>query len=186
MKKNLAVIGWVLFVVASALAQGVNNPADMAAVRRASAAWDKAWSAGDCEALALLYTTDAIVMEPNAPARVGRDATRASCKKYFSRFREVNRSRVEDVRVSGDLAVARGTEVSTTSPKAGGKTVQYRDKWVTVYQRQPDGSWKILWEIYNSNLPVTPSLPAAAGIKYPRRRQASLDSGSTRRVRTSR
>jgi proline iminopeptidase len=160
MKTNLAVIVWVLFMVSSAFAQRVNNPADVQAIQDASAAWDKAWSAGDCETLALLYTADAIAMGPNAPAQVGRDAIRASCRKYFSQFREVNRSRVEDVRISGYLAVARGTQVSTTSPKAGGKTVQNRDKWITVYQRQPDGSWKILWEIYNSDLQATASPPS--------------------------
>ncbi len=153
MKTGFPALICVLLLLASAAAQEVNNPADVQAIKDASTAWDKAWSAGDCDALASLYLTDAVAMSPNEPAKMGREAGRASCKKYFAQFRETNRSLVIGVRVSGDLAVAWGTQEGTTTPKAGGASVQYKQKWMTAYLRQPDRSWKILWEIYNSDLP---------------------------------
>jgi len=159
MKTTFAIILSVLLLLFSACAQKVNDPADVQAIKDINAAWDKAWNAGNAEALASIYTADAITMGPNQPASVGKDAIRDSCQKYFDQFRDENRSLVEDVRVFGDLAVARGTQETKTSPKAGGYSVQDKSKWVTAFQRQPDGSWKAFWDIYSSDLPVADSLP---------------------------
>ena len=149
----------VLSLLVPACARKVNDPADVQAIKDATESWDKAWNAGNVEALASLYTVDAIAMGPNHPAQADKDAIRASSQKYFDQFSEENRSIVEDVQVSGDLAVARGTQETRTSPKSGGYSFQDKAKWITVFQRQTRGSWKILWEIYNSDLPVADSLP---------------------------
>jgi ketosteroid isomerase-like protein len=55
--------------------QEVDDPAGVQAIKDGNATWDKAWNAGNAEALASLYTADAIVMGPNEPARVGREAS---------------------------------------------------------------------------------------------------------------
>jgi hypothetical protein len=68
---------------------------------------------------------------------------------------------IHHVRVSGDLAVAWGTQETKTTLKAGGNPVQEKTRWITVYQRQPDKSWKIVWEMYNSGLPAPDSYPTA-------------------------
>lgn len=158
---TFAIAATAAMALVSGCARKVNDPADVRAIRDASAAWDKAWNAADCDALASLYAPDAIAMGPNEPTREGRDAIRVSCERFFEQFREKNHSRVDDVLVSGDLAVARGTQVDTTSPKAGGRSTQDKDKWISAFRRQPDGSWKILWEMYNSDLPVSDTLPVS-------------------------
>ena len=158
MKPKHAVLACLLLILTFGCRWRENDAADVQAIKDAIAAWDRAWNAGDCETLASLYTADALAMPPNVPAaRV--DATRASCKKDFDQFREENRSIVEDVRVSGNLAVARGTQEASTTPKAGGNSVRDKEKWIVVFLRQPDGSWKVLWETYNSDLPQTASNP---------------------------
>jgi uncharacterized protein (TIGR02246 family) len=159
MKTIYAVIISALLLLFPACARKIDDPADVQAIKDANAAWDKAWNAGDAEALASLYTTDAVAMAPNQPAEVGRDAIRASNQEYFDQFRDENRSVVDEVRVSGDLAVARGTQETRTTVRAGGTSFQDKSKWISAYQRQPDGSWKAFWEIYNSDLPVADSLP---------------------------
>jgi len=58
------------------------------------------------------------------------------------------------VRVSGDLAVVRGTDTGTTAPKSGGEPVKYNLKWLTVLERQPDGTWKWIYEMWNDNDPL--------------------------------
>ncbi len=149
MKTTCAVLVCVLLLLVPAAAQEVNNPADVQGIKDANVALDKAWSAGDCDAVLSLYLADAVAMPPNKPATVGRDAMRPHCKKYFAQVRETLHSVVEGVRVSGDLAVAWGKQEGTTTPKAGGASEQYKQKWMSAYLRQPDGSWKVLWEIYN-------------------------------------
>ena len=162
MKPKYAVILCVLVLLVSACAQKVNDPADVQAIKDISAAWDKAWTAGNAETLASFYAADAIVMDPNKPASVGKDAFRASCEKYFDQFSDENSGVVEDVRVSGDLAVAWGTQETKTAPKAGGPSFRGKSKWIDVFQRQRDGSWKIIWDIYNSDLPVAETLAVGA------------------------
>ncbi|MFI5116256.1 MAG: YybH family protein [Terriglobales bacterium] len=157
MKTNYAVIVCFLLTVLSACALEPNNSADAQAIKDVFRAWDKAWNAGNVELLGSFYTADAIAMGPNAPPRVGRDVIRASSRRYFDQFREENHSVVEDLRISGNLAVARGTQETRTSPKAGGNSVLEKAKWIVVLQRQPDGAWKVLWEIYNGDLPLAES-----------------------------
>ncbi len=159
MKSKYAGILLVMFLLVSSHGQEVSNPADIRAIKEAIAGWDKAWNAGNCELLASLYTGDAVAMGPNVPTAIGKDALRASCKKDFDQFKEENHSFVEDIRISGSLAVARGTQEATSTPKSGGHSVHDKEKWIVVFQRQPDGVWKVLWEIYNSDLPLPGSLP---------------------------
>lgn len=159
MKTDYAVIVCVLLMVLCVGAQEINNDADVRAIREIVTAWDNAWNAGNAELLASFYAPDAVAMGPNEPARVGRDAICASSKRYFENFREENHSIVEDVRISKNLAVARGTQKTMTSPKSGGKSVVEKAKWIVVFQRQPDGAWKVLWEIYNSDLPLADIRP---------------------------
>jgi len=159
MKTTFAVILCLFVLLFSACAQKVNDPADVQAIKDTCPAFDKAWNAGNAQAVVTgSYTNDAMRMEPYQPALVGNDTIRASIQKYFDQFSEDGRSVAEDVRVSGDLAVARGTYEGKASPKAGGDSVQFKGKWIGAYQRQSDGSWKLFWDIFNSDLPIADSL----------------------------
>ena len=160
MKTIYAVILSVLLLLVSACAQKVNDPADVQAIKAMQPAWDKAWNAGNAEAAASgFYTADAMRMDPNQPVLAGKDAIRASLQRIFDQYTIEGRDVAEDVRVSGDLAVARGTYEGKSSLKAGGYSVQERGKWVTAFQRQPDGSWKSFWDIYSSDMPVADAPP---------------------------
>ena len=61
---------------------------------------------------------------------------------------------IDDVRVAGGFAVAKGTFDGTSTPKAGGAAVPVKGKFVTLYERQGTGPWKAVWDIYNSDLPA--------------------------------
>jgi ketosteroid isomerase-like protein len=55
-----------------------------------------------------------------------------------------------------DLATwtfARGMYSATLVPKAGGAQIPIDGKFLTILARQPDGSWKIWRDIFNSNQP---------------------------------
>ena len=52
----------------------------------------------------------------------------------------------------------RGTFAGTVTPKAGSEPVQVKGKWMAVYKRQADGSWKAICDTYNSDdLPLPTS-----------------------------
>jgi ketosteroid isomerase-like protein len=61
----------------------------------------------------------------------------------------------KEARVSGDLGLLRGTYTLSMVPKVGGETTEFDGKYLTVFERQADGSWKIARDIFNSNVPET-------------------------------
>jgi ketosteroid isomerase-like protein len=55
----------------------------------------------------------------------------------------------------GDLAVAVGTyRMAVTPKKAGAKPLPVEQgKYIEVMKKQPDGSWKIVYDIWNADTP---------------------------------
>ncbi len=56
-----------------------------------------------------------------------------------------------DVTVAGDWAIERYVGTVMMTPKAGGETITETIKGIHIYRRQPDGSWRIAQDIWNSN-----------------------------------
>lgn len=134
--------------------------ADVAAVRALIGDWVRLYNARDFDRLmSVFYAEDSVLMSPAAPARVGKEAILLSYQKDDKLNDEhVDSSVVEDVRVSGDLAVARGRDTGKTTPRNGGNPVGYDLKWLMGFARQPDGTWKCIDEMWNDN-----PLPGAPG-----------------------
>jgi ketosteroid isomerase-like protein len=62
---------------------------------------------------------------------------------------------VDEVRVAGDWAVSHGVWHMTMS--VGGATVGDTTRYVLIWERQEDGSWRIAYDVWNSALPVEQS-----------------------------
>jgi ketosteroid isomerase-like protein len=60
-----------------------------------------------------------------------------------------------EAKVSGNLGFARCTYTLSMVPKAGGETIEYDGKALTILEKQADGSWKIARDCFNSNVPET-------------------------------
>ncbi len=116
-------------------------------------------TSGDLEAILAIYADDGIHMVPNQPAFIGKSAIRALWEERFGQNVYESTQTVEDVRVSGDLAVSRTTIKGTTTPKDGGEPNAFNLKALIVYERQSDGSWKRVWSTYNSNTPPASAAP---------------------------
>ncbi len=114
---------------------------------------------GDLEAILALYSDEGAHMVPNQPAIIGKSAIRALWEERFGQNVFESTQTVEDVRVSGDLAVSRTTIKGTTTPKDGGEPNAFNLKALIVYERQSDGSWKRVWSTYNSNTPPASAAP---------------------------
>jgi ketosteroid isomerase-like protein len=61
--------------------------------------------------------------------------------------------KIKEVEVSDDLAFARGTYSMDFIIKANGAVIPYEGKYLTVFKKQSDGSWKIYRDSYSSNTP---------------------------------
>lgn len=154
MKKISIALVALAVACAAACAPKVNDPADVQAIKDTAPAYDKFANAGDAASLASeFYAPDGIRMDPNLPASAGTAAIRATLEKSYAQSTESVRNVIDDVRVAGSIAVAKGTFDGTSTPKAGGTAVPVKGKFVTLYERQGSGPWKAVWDIYNSDLP---------------------------------
>lgn len=118
------------------------------------AQWSKAAAAKDLDKTVSYYASDAIVLPPNAPAATTKDAIRGVWKDMITNAGFAGgwtATRVE-VSGSGDLAYLSGTYDFTLND-AKGKPVKDRGKYVEVWKKQTDGSWKTVADIWNSDPP---------------------------------
>jgi ketosteroid isomerase-like protein len=130
---------------------------DAAAVRRAIDAGDSTFSAaalrGDSPALAALYTDDAALMFSDAPIASGHDAI---AKRYAAMTSAMKVSAIklqtQDVTVAGDYAIETGAYDMTSQAKSA-KPVHEIGKYVVVWKKQADGSYKIFRDIANTDSP---------------------------------
>ena len=60
---------------------------------------------------------------------------------------------VDEVGGSGDVAYVRGHYAITVTPPGATRPVSDTGKYVTVSRRQPDGTWPILADMFNSDKP---------------------------------
>ena len=58
---------------------------------------------------------------------------------------------IAEVLSMGDWAIVRGTGSSTEAINGSVKTKTY--KWIILSQKQDDGMWKMVWDIFNYDDP---------------------------------
>jgi uncharacterized protein (TIGR02246 family) len=133
--------------------QVTNIEADMEALKALPEQWDVTYHANDLEAIMQLYTQDAVRLPPNEDIQDGKEAIRNHLQSEFSEYTSEGEIVVIDARVSGDLGYVRGTYIGKSTSKTGGEPIMYDNRFVTVAQRQVDGSWKSICEIWNDSPP---------------------------------
>ena len=126
------------------------------AIEAANAKFVEAFKRADKAILIANYADDAILMMPNEEAWRGRDAIDKGFTGFLSQvsFKD-GAATTGDVMVAGDLAVETGTFAWTLQPKSGPE-IKDKGKYLTVWKRQADGTWKIVRDINNTDLPAKP------------------------------
>jgi ketosteroid isomerase-like protein len=124
------------------------------ALLAADAAWEKAYSAKDVEKSVAFFDEQGSMLPSNAPVLNGKDAITKSLASAFKApdYTLTWHANKVGVASSGELGYTSGT-YEFISKEASGKTVSDKGKYLTVWKKQPDGSWKVLLDIYNSDLP---------------------------------
>jgi uncharacterized protein (TIGR02246 family) len=127
------------------------SDADRAALEGTAQAFASAARAGNWVAVAALYTEDAVLMPPNAPAVEGRSAIQA----FFTSLPPVTAFDLKTVEIDGrgDLAYVSGNYAMTITPP-GGTPVNDTGKFLEIHRRQPDGSWPLHRDMFNSDVPL--------------------------------
>jgi uncharacterized protein (TIGR02246 family) len=128
------------------------------ALRDLDAQWSAAAGAKDIDKTVSYYSEDAVVMPPNAPNAKTRETIRSAWKEMLTTPGAAISWKATKVEVakSGDLACVSGTYEEAMTD-ASGKPVKDHGKYVEVWKKQADGTWKVVADIWNSDLPVAPA-----------------------------
>ena len=139
------------------------HDADVKAIRDVEAAWGQAIATKDVDKVAAIYADDASLFIPDAPVVNGMAAIKAAWKVALNPALEDKNysytvaSDKVDVAKSGDLGYSQGTTTFTfTDPKTK-KVLTVKGKYVTVFKKQADGSWKAVADIVNEDAPPAPA-----------------------------
>jgi len=132
---------------------GADAAAFEAAVLETWEAYSATVNAGDVEGWIALWDNEGVQMPPNAPAVRGKPAIREAFSNAlklvdFEEFTIGN----EEVEVFGNFGFARGT-YSFVNVMVEGEPAQFDGKYLTIFRRQPDGSWKIYRDCFNASTP---------------------------------
>ena len=166
MKKSLMIIPLVILLCftfgcqkqAEEAEPVVDVEADITAIKEMLNQYAVASNAGDIDLWISLWADDGVLMPQSAPAVIGKEQIREAMKLLFDQWTlDVATTSIEDAKVYGDLGLTHYKFTLDMTPKAGGETIHVvRDgKALTLYERQSDGSWKIVYDCFNSNVPPT-------------------------------
>ena len=132
-----------------------SRAADEAAIRQADMDWSKVAEAKQMDKFYEYFLEDAVALAPNEPMAVGKKAIGKVVGDMFSMpsFAVKWRPSKAEAARSGDFAYSLGSyELSVNDPK--GNPMEDRGKYVTIWKKQADGSWKVAVDMFNSDLPV--------------------------------
>ena len=122
------------------------------AIQALNRRWEQRFENHDLAGLTALFTEDCVRMPQGGAATMGRARLEAAYRQDFAEVWKAQakvRLDAEDVIISGEYAFARGTD--TLVQEQAGMHAAGTGKWLFVYRRQADGTWKFHWVTFNRN-----------------------------------
>lgn len=150
--------GLTVFLLAGVLSCASAPAADPNAIgqelTRLDDEWSKAAAGGlkNVDSVASFYAADAIAYPPNEPIAVGKEAAKRVWAAYFadSTYAISWKTTHAGGSKGGDIGFTTGTyEDSFVGPD--GKRVMGRGKYVCVWAKQADGTWKAIHDTWNAD-----------------------------------
>jgi len=130
--------------------------ADLQAVKEVEAAWSKDAGAKDADKYVSYFAEDGTALYPGTPILNGKTAIKAAMLPVLAdpNFALTFQPMLLKASKGGDMVYALGAYTQTmTNPKTK-KPMQDTGKYLTIYTKQADGSWKAVADTFNSDLPM--------------------------------
>jgi ketosteroid isomerase-like protein len=146
-----------LILIASGCGQPTpkdTRSADEGTIRDLDAQWSKTAGTRDVDGTVSYYSDDASLLPPNAPLATNKQTIRAVWAELLAPDSSLSwQSSKVDVARSGDLAYSTGAyQMTLKNPQ--GKLTEDHGKFLEVWKKQADGKWKVVADVYNSDLPA--------------------------------
>ncbi len=155
MKTLFPIVATLLVLAVSGCAPQVDTAVEEAAVRTALG---EAWNAvitKDVDKFIAVCADEDIMFPPNAPIVRGKQEVREYMTQFFaSPGYSISRQPPQiEVSGAGDLAYTWDTFELTVND-AEGNPVTQNAKHVVVWKKEPQGTWKIVADIWNTDQPA--------------------------------
>ena len=133
-------------IIASQGARGPSPGADprlLSAVKKANSDFEIAMTKSDAATIAEPYAADAVFVSPDGTATKGRAAIEQLYRDRFAKSGPALETKIvsEELMLDGDVVYERGRGSITRRVRE--ERVTDWARFLTVWQRQPDGTWKI-------------------------------------------
>ena len=151
--RTVALCAFIAAIASSAYPEAKGNDDGVrearAAIEATNAKFSEAFARGDARALSAMYTSDAIAFPPDSEMIRGNEAIGQFWKSTRDSGVQSAALTTDDVGRSGDIAYEVGKVFLTIQP-VGKEPTTAAAKYVVIWKRQPDGSWKLHRDIWNS------------------------------------
>ena len=122
--------------------------------------WEEAANRAEVDRLVAIYAPDAVILPPGGPVIEGSETIRELFRQEFERFDTKLAFTTQAIEVEEDMAYRRGRCVWRGTPRLSGQTVETTNKFLEVWRRQSDGSWRIAVDMWNPSEAV----PGGVGV----------------------
>ncbi len=148
-----------LALLGAALSISPAHAQDTGAERQAYEEWTRGWweayNARDVDGLVDMYAEDAIRMPPEEPPARGKAAIRGTFRAEFAdlaSYDYLSEGGLQDVHLADGWAVENGWWRITILPGTRDELVFF-GRYVLVARSRENGTWEILWDIWNTDHP---------------------------------
>jgi uncharacterized protein (TIGR02246 family) len=148
---------------------------DIEAIRAAENQGVADWASRDADRISRYWADDATLLMPSEPAIKGRAAIKEAVVGLLKdpKFGVTITIATIDVAKSGDMGYAQGTAVVTATDPKTKKVVTENAKYVSVYRKQADGTWRVVQDMNNADKPALVANAAKAAAVRPAKKGKS-------------
>ena len=148
-RKWIVAVALALLAAAPLTAQGTPR----SRIDAVNARFMATFNGGDAAGVGQYYTTDAVLMPPNAEAVHGRKAI-SSAWADFGKMGGTNlKLHTTELDAHGDMATEMGTYSLDIKP-AKGAVAHDHGKFIVIWKRDPKAGWQLHRDIWNSDMPA--------------------------------
>lgn len=124
-------------------------------LRNTDKEWSDSYEAKNMDAFFATIDENVVFLAPNTPIIKGKEAFKQWSLKLQTvpGFALKHQPTMVDVSETADLGYTIGSYEMTVSDAQGNPITDY-GKYVTVWKKGEDGKWKVVSDIFNSNLPA--------------------------------
>jgi ketosteroid isomerase-like protein len=155
-RRSVTMVLALFLLTAGSAALACADSTEVLAIRQVWVNYSEYVESGDTAGWLSQYDAEGIQMRPDNPAR-GRPELDAfvvsSWKARMDAFDTKMSITPLEITVAGSWAYSRGVYTQEMTAKATKKVAHFEGKFLTIFKRQDDGSWKIYRDCFNSNLP---------------------------------